>query len=93
MSKVQTYYLKKPPLSLKQLETRLNNDEATRLTLALVGHTDDETLFTFKRADSAPATKVELVLASTSRTDPSICKGKVWVNGVLADVAAYRRKA
>lgn len=92
MSKVQTFYSKTPSLTLKQMENRLNNDEAMWLALTLVGHTDSETLFTFTRAGSAPATKVDLVLASPARTDPSICKGKIWVNGVLAEVAAYRRK-
>lgn len=91
MSKVQTYYPKAPPLTLRQLEIRLNNDESFFCRLEGLGHTQSESLFTFSRSDSAPPSKLDLKKADEASDKKPVCKGKLWVEGKLSEVAAYRR--
>lgn len=89
MSKVQTFYLKASKLSLKQMETRINNDEGMFLRLEMIGHTDTETLCTYSRATSAPTKKIALREAPSAE-GKIVCTGKIWVGGALKEVVAYR---
>ena len=91
MTKVQTTYPKSANLTLKQMENRINNDEAWALRLELLGKTDTESLCTFVRSTSVPAKKIRLQLAADPPGSGTLVhKGNIWIEGNATDVAAYR---
>ncbi len=91
MSKAQTTYPKSSNLTLEQMETRANSDEALFLRLTALGHTDEDTLLTFDRSTSAPPHKISLRKADDAPAGEKICTGKIWIQGKEQNVTAYRR--
>ena len=93
MSKAQTTYPRTSNLTLEQMETRVNSDEALFLRLTDLGHTEEETLLTFDRSTSAPPHKISLRKEDDQPAGETICTGTIWIVGKEQSVTAYRRSS